>query len=160
MDSAGAQTPLTEPQPQLTINHPALNPPCSSSSQLEWSTCYSISMWQWQSLMRLACELVRASLQVTQWPSHRTLHLKRAFPVCLLEQVTAETELKSLLSLLSLIFRISRSKLLTSGLWQKKSVHVRSRHLLLHSSSQLQRIQTHWRHRCMKTYIYVWDETF
>lgn len=52
MGCAGAHTPPTEPQPRLTINHPAINPPCFASSQLECSICYSMSMWQWQSLMR------------------------------------------------------------------------------------------------------------
>lgn len=52
VDCAGAHTPPTEPPPRITINHPAINPPCFAFSQLECSICYSMSMWQWQSLMR------------------------------------------------------------------------------------------------------------
>lgn len=112
MDCAGAYTPLTEPQPRLTINHPAINPPCSSSSQLE-NMVKHIHVAVTVSWDSLAYDLAQASLQVTQRPSHRTLHLKRVFPVCLLEQAYGwHWAEEPPLSLLSLIFRISRSKLI------------------------------------------------
>lgn len=72
MVCADAHTLLTEPQPRLTINHPAINPPCSSSSQLEWGMLQHIHVAV-DEMRHFSLGMVWASLQVTQWLLHRTL---------------------------------------------------------------------------------------